>query len=392
MKLQTQNVHIMFVLLLLGILTFPIAYSFAGSDQQIVIGEKVTFKSEILEEEREIEVYLPDGYGFSGINYPVLYLLDGRTHFHHASGITQFLSAAGQMPGMIVIAVTNVDRSRDFSPTHVDRIPTSGGGEKFLKFMEKELIPFVDRNYRTSSFRILMGHSFGGTFATYTLLTNPDLFRGYIAVSPYLMFDDDLLVKMADEKLKSKYNGVSFFMTLGDEPAYVETLNKFRATVDKKSPVGLDLTYTTYPNENHSSVPHLSIYDGVKSIFAGWKLPQETIDKGLPAIDKHYAELSEEFDYPVKTPEALINQLGYAHMNKGDMNGAISIFKENAERFPASPNVYDSLGEAYEKNDQQQEAVKNYEKAVELAEKSQHFNLKIYKTNLARARELVSAK
>jgi len=129
--------------------------------------------SEILDEDRDLVIYLPDDYYTSGNHYPVLYLLDGRTHFHHATGAVNFLSVYGKIPDMIVVSVINVDRNRDFSPIHDERIPTSGGAEKFLGFVSEELIPNLDNYYRTSGFNVLMGHSFGGTFAVYSLLTKP---------------------------------------------------------------------------------------------------------------------------------------------------------------------------------------------------------------------------
>ena len=193
-------------------------------------------------------------YGFSDQDYPVLYLLDGGTHFHHASGIVQFLAGQGLMPEMIVVAVINVDRTRDFSPTHVEERPTTGGAGKFISFMEEELMTFVDRNYRTSPFDILVGHSFGGTFATYALLEKPDLFNAYIAISPYMMYDNDYVVREAHTKLKSKYkNDLQFYMTVGDEPNYFEALTLFENLVNEKSPKGLKLTYTKMEKEKANS-------------------------------------------------------------------------------------------------------------------------------------------
>ena len=201
MNTTTIKNSVFFTILLACILIVSNLNLLAGDGNEVTIGERVTFKSNILNEDRTILVYLPASYSVSDINYTVMYVLDGGFHFHHVSGITQFLSAQGLIPEMIVIAVTNVDRNRDFSPTHVETIPTSGGGEKFLSFLSKELIPFVDRNYRTSPYDVLVGHSFGGTFATYALLTRPDLFSAYIAISPYLMFDDESLVKKSEKKL-----------------------------------------------------------------------------------------------------------------------------------------------------------------------------------------------
>ena len=389
---KTKNYLFLILMLSSVILVLTSLNLSAGDENRIFLGERVSFESKVLGEDRTILVYLPESYGVSDLKYPVLYLLDGRSHFLHASGITQFLSTVGSMPQTIVIAITNVDRSRDFSPTHVDNIPTSGGAEKFLAFLKKELIPFVDRNYRTSSYRMLAGHSFGGTFTTYAFLEEPSLFKGYIAISPFLMFDDEMVVSLAEKKLKSAYDQVDFFMTIGNEPAYFETLDRFKGILDKKSPSGFNFSYTSYPEENHGSVPHLSIYNGLSSIFGGWKLPDDKFTEGLAAIDHHYEQLSKKFDYPIMTPESVINQLGYTYISKDSMKEAIEVFSSNVKRYPKSANVYDSLGEAYEKDGKMAEAMDNYSKAVQIAEKTGEANLELYKANLERARELTAGK
>lgn len=359
-----------------------------AGDHKYTIGEKVSFNSEILDEERSIIVYTPQTYNLGKQSYPVMYLLDGGAHFHHVSGIVQFLSSRGNMPEMIVIAVQNVDRTRDFSPTHVDKLPTTGGGEKFLKFIEDELKPFVDRNWRTLSYDMLVGHSFGGTFATYTMLNNPDLFNAYIAISPYLMYDDGYLVKKAEKKLAGSYNdAVQFYMTVGDEPDYFETLDKFKEIVMNKSPKGFDFKYVKMEKEDHGSVPHLSIYNGLEEIYSGWKIPKEKYKEGLAAIDKHYAGLTKKFGYEIETPELVINQLGYNYLGEKEITKAIKVFKANVKRYPKSANVYDSLGEAYENDNQFDKAEKNYAIAVEYARKVKHPNLGIYEKNLKRMQE-----
>ena len=386
--MKTQKLNLVKKALLICMISAFVMSTFnlqAGDDNKIVIGEKVTIKSNALDEERQMLIYLPAGYDRTATKYHVLYLLDGGYHFFHVSGIVQFLSSQGLIPQMIVVAIRNVDRNRDFSPSHVEAIPTSGGAEKFMFFLSDELIPYIDDNFRTQSYRILVGHSFGGTFATYALLEKPDLFDAYIAISPYLQFDNELLVKQAETDLKSSYNkDICFYMTLGNEPDYIPALEKFTSIIKSKSPAELELVYINMKEETHGSIPHLSIYNGLEEIYSDWKLPDEIYNEGLAAIDKHYKYLSDKYGNKIQTPEYIINLLGYTCLNKKEFDKAIKIFKENVKRFPKSANVYDSLGEAYEKNGQSDQAKKNYAKACKLAEKEAHVNLIIYKDNLSR--------
>lgn len=359
-----------------------------AGEHDYTIGEKVSFKSNILDEERTILVYVPQSYYLTDAQYPVLYLLDGGFHFHHASGIAQFLASNGLIPEMIVVAIVNVDRNRDFSPTALSQRPTSGGAEKFMNFMSDELFPFVERNYRTKNFNVLIGHSLGGTFATYVLLNKPELFKGYISISPYLMYDSNFLVRETESKLKSKYDdGTVYYMTVGNEPNYFEALDQFTKTVETKSPKGLEFEYLQMLADDHGSVPHLSIYNGLLFIYSDWKLDPEAFKEGLASIDKHYKNISKKYDYEITTPEYTINRLGYTYLANNDFDDAITVFKENVERFSKSANVYDSLGEAFEKAGQNDLAASNYKKAVEIAIKKEHPNLKIYEKNLERMQE-----
>jgi predicted alpha/beta superfamily hydrolase len=368
------------------IILFLTTLLWAGEDDnKITIGEQLTIKSEVLDEERQMLVYLPVGYEDASAEYPVLYLLDGGYHFHHVTGIVQFLSSQGLMPQVILVAIKNVDRNRDFLPTYVERVPTSGGAEKFLSFISDELIPFIEDNYRTQPYRILVGHSYGGTFTTYTFLEKPDAFDSYIAISPYLHWDEKLLVKQAETTLRSSYSkNKYFYMTLGDEPPYIPAIEKFVSIIETKSPDKLEFTYVHMKDEGHGSIPHLSIYYGLEKLYSDWVLPDTLYEEDLKAIDNHFKYISEKYSYDIQTPENVINFLGYNLLNKKEFEKAIEVFKENIKRFPKSANVYDSLGEAYEKNEQFRLAKKNYAKACELAEKEDHINLKIFKGNLER--------
>lgn len=347
--------------------------------------EEITLNSEVLNEQRIISVYLPEFYETTKQNYPVIYLLDGRTHFQHAIGAVSFLAKHGQMPESIIVSIHNVDRNRDFSPVNVEKIPTSGGADKFLNFLSDELAVYMNKNYRTSEFSLLVGHSFGGTFAVHSLLTKPEVFDAYVAISPYLHFAESYLVKQAETELKSAYkNKKHFYMTVGDEPKYFEPLQKFASLVAEKSSDAINFEYQKMMDENHGSIPYISLYKGVQYAFADWQLSKETFKEGLAAIDKHYKQVSLKYGSEITTPEKVINKLGYSYIWEQDYESAVSVLLENTKRFPNSANVYDSLGEAYENSDENSLAAENYKKACELGKKNNDKNLAVYKKNYER--------
>lgn len=362
--------------------------SFAGEKLEIISGETFTIRSAILNEERVISVYLPDAYNTTSNDYPVLYVLDGRAHFTHAIAATNFLSTRRLIPPMIVISIHNVDRNRDFSPVETENIPNGGGAEKFLNFVSGELIPYINENYRSSDFTVLMGHSFGGAFAAYALLAQPEVFDGYIAISPYLQFADNHLVKESMSMLKMKYDHRKYFyMTVGDEPDFYPVLSEFASNMRDISGDAIEFNYNMMETEDHNSVPYISLFKGLRFIFSGWQLPPELMEKGLSEIDNHYKNLSSKYDFEVHTPENTINLLGYRYLQNNEIDRAIEVFKENVKRYPNSANVYDSLGEAYENNEQFELAKKNYQKAYDQGVIIDDPNRAIYKRNLDRMNE-----
>jgi hypothetical protein len=369
-----------------SILIIIILSSFLSNAQvdELVLGKYIKVDSKVLNEERRIFVRLPFGYEQSSTKYPVLYVLDENNHSIHASGTVSFLSGNGVMPPTIIVAIPNTDRNRDFTPTKTDGAPTTGGADNFIKFMKDELIPYVDKNYRTDSFRILFGHSATALFSIYTLLSNPDLFNGYIAASPYLMYDNNFVLELAKKNLPSSYEHNKFlFITLGNEPDYFNIIDEFTNLLKTKSPKGLTWDYSFLENDDHGTVPLKTIYNGLEMIYKGWRLPQDLAkSSNLQSVKDHFDNMIEKYGYEIAIPEATLNNFGYQVMLEKRIKEAIEIFRYNVELYPTSANVYDSLGEGLEADNQLEEARKYYEMAYVKGRDSNDPNFNIYKQHL----------
>lgn len=355
-----------------------------GQTQQAasVIHDRHTIKSEVLSEERTILVHVPSSYTRSNEKFPVVYMLDAHTPYNSMmAGLLDQQSWAGQMPEMILVGIQNTDRVRDFTPTKTER-PNSGGSDKFLDFIEKEVITFIEAKYRTQPYRIFAGHSLGGLLAFYTFVTRPNMFNAYIAASPVLHWDKDFVVKRAEEAFKEKkeYKKTLFFV-LGDEPDYINAFNSLKNLLKKTNPKNLDYDFRQLIDENHGSVVLPAYYQGLRKIFTGW-IPQS---ENLTDLENHYKRLSERFGYQINIPENLLNQIGYQLLATKKLEEAIEVFKRNSQLYPNSPNVYDSLGEAFEKSGQLKEAKENYEKSYKMAQSQGNLQLaQVAKTSYER--------
>jgi len=350
----------------------------------ISLGKTIEFTSEVLNEKRNILIYTPAGYEESNKEYPTLYITDGAENFFIATAIGNFLSRSQQIPQMIVVGIPNVNRNRDLSPSVIEGTSNPGGGDNFLKFFKDELIPYLDGTYRTSNYRILFGHSLGGMFANYTMLTRPELFNSFISASPYMMYDNEYVIKEAKSKLDNLSNFErQLFITLGEEPAYNESLNKFTSLLSDNTKA-LRWDYQIFNDEDHGSIPLISLLKGLKYIYSDFQLTIETATEGLEAILDHYSLVKSKYDYLVDISEATFNNTGYRLLQNGEIDKAIEVFKYNVKLYPESANVYDSLAEALEQTGRTKEAAENYQTAVKIGREINDPNLSIFERNLAR--------
>jgi len=354
------------------------------NSDDIVVGKMMRLKSTILNEERPLLVYTPPDYNNVETKYPVLYLLDGGAHYLHTCGILQILSRSGRIPQMIIIGIPNTQRNRDFTPTVSDELQNSGGGENFLAFLKDELVPFVNKKYRTQPYSILFGHSLTGMYDIYTLSKEKDLFDAFILASPFLQYDNEVALKSLESFLKDspKLNH-SVYITIGNEPDYFASLDKLENLFKTYSSEKLRWKYVKMENEDHGSIPHKTIYDGLEFIFSDWRITANRLASGIDAIDEHYSILSKRFGYEIKIPEFLLNQLGYRYINQKLFDEAITVFLRNIENYPNSANVYDSMGDAYVAAGQYEKAKKNYANAIERGTVTADPNLQVFKNNLA---------
>ena len=340
-----------------------------AQDQQIasVYHNVHTIKSNVLNEERTIWVRVPLNYQRTDSKFPVVYMLDGHApQPSMMAGIIEQQAWGGKMPEMILVSIQNTNRSRDLTPTDDGNGGNVGGGGEFLEFIETEVIPLVEKNYRTQPYRIFAGHSLGGLFVTYSFVARPELFNAYIAASPVLGYDKNYVIKKAEELFKQKrdWNKTMYF-GIGDEPQFIDGFNDFRKLLEKSKPKNLEFKFEQFKDDNHASVVLPVYYAGLRMIFEGWEPPQAGL---VPDLENHYKKLSKKFGYQILIPESILNAVGYQLLNAGRIDEAIAAFGKNAETYPNSANVFDSLGDAFEKNGQLKQAAENYEKAYKMAE------------------------
>ncbi|HEY0681504.1 MAG TPA: alpha/beta hydrolase-fold protein [Steroidobacter sp.] len=325
--------------------------------EPIVIGHRYRIESEVMNETRSYIVHKPRGYDFSDERYAVIVLLDGTANIHHVAATVDELEKTGRSGPMLVVGIENTDRQRDLTPsitnTALEYPPPQGaigGAHRFLSFIADELLPEVDRNYRTRPTRILIGHSFGGLFAVYTLLHRPELFKAYIAVSPSLWWDNQALAKQADRfVIEHKDLQTAVYMTMGNEGgAMLGGAQKVAGSL--ASARGIGVNFQHWPDESHGSVVIRSVYEGMKWLNESYYIhdPVQVYEtSGLEAFEKRFARISKYLGYEVKVPErTLMHVQGYLLEQKRPQE-AIQVLQRVIELYPKSSGPHYELGRAY---------------------------------------------
>jgi uncharacterized protein len=252
-----------------------------------------TIHSAVLNEDRYMWVHVP-GNASALSQYPVVYVLDGQVLFEEVKGILDRLSKeTGKSTAneMIVVGIGNIwQRDRDYSPTHVASSPgvdphacaVSGGGEKFIQFLEKELFPYVQSKYPASPVRLLIGHSMGGLEAMNILLKHPGMFDYYAVIDPSMWWDNQKLVTESKKILANRtFEKTTLFLAVANPKGLDMNVSQIKSdTSEKTALIRPSLTLVDYIRQNqqnklrfdwkyykdydHMTVPAPAIYDALK--------------------------------------------------------------------------------------------------------------------------------
>lgn len=215
-----------------------------------------------LAETRLINIWTPPGYEGSTDPLPVLYMADGgiKEDFSHIANTLDELIAAKKIDPVILVGIENTQRRRDLSPpTSVakDReiAPVVGGSAKFRDFIKEELMPQIERRYRTTDKNGIIGESLSGLFVMETFFLTPEIFDYYIAFDPSLWWNDHGLVRKAKEHLAKMPATDKVLWFAGSEASDISVHTRSLATELASAELPqLRWTYADEPEEKHNTI------------------------------------------------------------------------------------------------------------------------------------------
>lgn len=323
------------------------------------VGINYSIASETLKEERQIQVFVPDGYEKAATDFPVLYLLDGQRLFPFGVSLLQSFTQFQQTPGFIVVGITNKypDRFGHFSAKE----------NKFLSFLEKEVVPFIDDNFKTSKERLLFGWEYGGSFTMQVLIEKPHLFDAYIAASPYPIIEKLSSLTEAVSQ-NSHVNKTLYYSVSPNETQVIKGTEKLAQMLTKKAPKTFQWTYKIFENEEHRSTPYSTLYWGMKAYYEYYpELQFNTLLEfqnagGLDHVYAYYRKRALKYGFSEKLSDWTMFSLSRTAIRANDyktFDNLVSVFEKTDFLSRLRVHRSSSIAEFYAKN-------KNYAKAITL--------------------------
>ena len=339
----------------------------------VTVGEAVQIQSQILKQPRSLRISKPDSYDEGTERYPVLYLLDGESNFGFTVPIVRFLADNERMPEMIVVAIDSGDvaqRTHDLTPPTQKDVenrfsPGNGGADDFLAFMSDELLPFIERNYRTRPYNILIGHSFGGLFALHVFATKPGLFNAYVAIDPTAGWNNGAEIARVQRVLsESKDLQADLFIAgANDLGKATPDVQQLAVALEANHLKSFRWKFEWMKEETHTSIALLGIYSGLCAIFDGWSLadPLKVFDEGgLDAIHKHFQDGGKRAGYERTTPPFTISLVVAGLIRRGSLEEAATVLLHDPKAYPPPWNQLDALARAYGERGNKKQAIRYY--------------------------------
>ena len=320
--------------------TSPTPLAPQADGEPIALGHYRVLHSEVLGEDRILQLHLPRGYDTEGRSYPVLYLLYSdwvEGYFAQAVNDLYHLSI-DRMPPLILVGVPNTQRYRDLFPWSTQ---DGRGGEagRFLTFLQEELFPFVEAQYRAKSYRILVGPQAAAVFGAYALLEAPEAFQAFVLNDPCRLDSleralcPDLVAFAATPGAAGKYFAVSH--DAKDDRWDMGRLEELRAGLREEAVEGFRWRISTDPAWPFFLAP-VEMREALLDLFVDYPFKGLANGQGWPDIEAHYDGLSRKYGFEVDPPNLVLSQAADLLVERGDHGSALEVLNRLVEIHPSS--------------------------------------------------------
>lgn len=285
------------------LLFFGLCFVLSQAQKPIEIGKKYDFFSTFLNQNREISISVPTSYynsKFAKANYPVVYVLDAETNFNFVTTAVEKFSSGyyPTLPEMIVVGIKSEDRYQDFTASYNASNPTSGKSDKFTQFLQNEVIPFINKNYRTTNYKIIIGHSLTGVYVLDLMLKQPNSFNSYIAHDPSIWWNELQFLKDVAANTNNLSDARIFISQVdaknskGRLQTHYNAIKSAKTILEQNSTINALFKYIQYEGEDHGTVPLKGNLDALRWLFRGYEIEIKEIEKNPNLIQQSFENFS----------------------------------------------------------------------------------------------------
>ncbi|MCF2920651.1 esterase [Pseudoalteromonas sp. APAL1] len=334
-------------------------------------------ESSNLSEQRTVVVQLPKSYQtHPNKRYPVIYRLDGAGNLPLINAVLERLQENDQAPEVIVVAIESTNRLRDFYPT-VNKEPQGpvgegGGAAKFLAFVEQELMPLVNKQYRTHDYKVIAGASAAGVFALYAMQADPELFQAHIAYSPAVWWNYGAPAKSLNTFVtKAKSINSYVYINIGEEAGIMrERYDDMQQTIQNSKVQNLRFKSDAFAGVSHNLTSAAGAFNAYHGLFLSKQMPLSALGDDVSSIDAYYQRLSQQWGEQIAPPDRAVRMLGYSLTDNQQFERAIEVFKYNIKNYPKSAYALSALSYGYEMQGNIRQALVQIEAAIAVADDS----------------------
>lgn len=354
------------------LLCLPGVGAFAATDNAAGRTQRYSLQSTVLGESRDILVRTPPGYDPVRA-YPTVYLTDGEWNFELVAGYLDYLVDNGVYPPLIVTGAVNVNRNRDYVPRADRHFDDTGKADRFLGFVEKDWIPFLEKQHRSTGKRVLLGHSFGGVFTLHALFSGRQLFDAYIALGSSAWIADRVLFEEAQAWFKANPGADEFvYMAVGegDGGPTVPSSQALAGLFEEQAPPSLEWTFSLTPRAEHFKNAVSGMHDGFMALFPAWGFPEEleaAAEDGVTGVKRWFADKEKQLGWRFQPAWFELGVLASRLARTEHPEAGLEIMRQLRRYHPDDVYVAAFSAEVFEASGDRINAAAEYRRAIAMA-------------------------
>lgn len=347
----------------------PSQASSQADGDPVTLGTYRVVHSEILGEDRVLQVHLPRGYESSESEYPVVYLFysDFEQGYFAQTVNDLYHLSIDRMPQVILVGIPNTQRYRDFYPWPMEGRPDTGKAANFLRALREEIIPFVEEEYRAKPYRIMIGPQAAGVFGAFALLEAPETFHTYILNDPCRLDSPAraLCEEVAD--LAASQAGPSVFFAVshdvGEDRWPSESLADLQVALEERASEGFRWRIDLIEDWPFFLSP-VTVRPALLDLFSDYPFPSPEDVSGWEELEQHYGALSSSIGFSVAPPSLILTQAAVGLREREEYEEALEVLQHLVDLYPSALDGPWQLGHLYREMGDTASAIRYYEECL----------------------------